>query len=102
MRGIDISRAYWEQCGLPTIEAAHPELLPLLAAGLCGSGSECFGFDDAISRDHDFEPGFCLFLPGEDAVDRRAAFLLERLYARLPREFMGIKRGLMALSLIHI
>ena len=94
MKGIDISRAYWETCGRPAIEAQLPALLPKLAAGLCGSGSECFGFDDEISRDHDFGPGFMLFLPGEDIVDRRAEFQLERLYAKLPREFMGLRRGL--------
>ncbi|MBQ1414659.1 MAG: DUF4037 domain-containing protein, partial [Lachnospiraceae bacterium] len=70
-------------------------LLPHLAAGLIGSGSECFGYDDALSQDHDFEPGFCLFLPGENVVDRRSAFLLERAYAKLPREFMGFRRPLM-------
>ena len=69
-----------------------PELLPLVAAGLCGSGSECWGFDDAISEDHDFEPGFCLFAPGEAVVDRKAAFELERAYAKLPKEFMGYRR----------
>ncbi len=94
MRGLDISRAYFEAYGKPMLEAQFPELLPLLAAGLFGSGSECFGFDDDVSRDHDFEPGFMLLLPGEDVVDRRTAFLLERAYARLPREFMGLKRGL--------
>ena len=77
------------------LEADFPELLPHLAAGLFGSGSECFGFDDEVSRDHDFEPGFCLFLPGEDIVDRRTAFLLERAYAKLPKEFRGVRRPLM-------
>ena len=72
-----------------------PELLPYLAVGLTGSGSECFGYDDEVSQDHDFEPGFCLFLPGEDVVDRRTAFRLERAYAKLPREFEGFVRPVM-------
>ena len=46
-----------------------------------------------LSRDHDFEPGFCLWLPEEELVDRRQEFLLERAYAKLPREFMGIERA---------
>ena len=96
MKGIDIARAYWEQCGRPMLESDFPELMPMIAAGLTGPGSECFGFDDDVSRDHDFEPGFCLFLPGEDRVDRRTAFRLERACAGLPREFMGLRRSLMA------
>ena len=96
MKGLEIARAYFEQFGLPMLREQFPGLLPLIAAGLTGSGSECFGFDDEISRDHDFEPGFCLFLPDEETVSRRDAFLLERAYARLPREFMGLRRGLTA------
>ena len=95
MRGLELARAYYEQCGRLMLEAQFPQLLPHVAAGLFGSGSECFGYDDDISRDHDFEPGFMLLLPGEDVVSRRDAFLLERAYARLPRDFMGLRRGLM-------
>lgn len=94
MRGLELARAYYEAYGKPMLERQFPELLPRVAAGLFGGGSECFGYDDGISRDHDFEPGFMLLLPGEDAVDRRTAFLLERAYAGLPREFMGLRRGL--------
>ena len=94
MRGLELTRAYFEAYGRPMLESRFPELLPRVAAGLFGSGSECFGYDDEISRDHDFEPGFMLLLPGEDAVDRRTAFLLERACAGLPREFMGVRRSL--------
>ena len=95
MTGLEMSKAYFEAYGMPMLRERFPELLPLLSAGLTGSGSECFGFDDETSRDHDFEPGFCLFLPEEDRVSRRDAFLLERAYAALPKEFMGCRRGLM-------
>ena len=94
MTGLELSRAYYEAFGLPMLQG-FPHLLPLVAAGLTGSGSECFGYDDEVSRDHDFEPGFCLFLPDEETVSRRDAFLLERAYAALPREFMGFTRPLM-------
>ena len=96
MNGLELSRAYYAQYGEPMLRERFPQLMPLLAAGLAGSGSECWGYDDEISRDHDFEPGFSLFLPGEDVVDRRTAFALERAYAALPKEFMGFKRAMLA------
>ena len=96
MKGIELSKAFFEEYGKPMLEAEFPELMPYLCAGLFGSGSECFGFDDDISTDHDFEPGFCLFLPDESVVDRRQAFLLERAYAKLPKEFMGARRSLLS------
>ena len=95
MKGLELAREYYRAYGESMLSEQFPELLPKLAVGLIGSGSECFGFDDEVSRDHDFEPGFCIFLPGEDEVDRRTAFLLERAYAKLPKEFMGASRSLM-------
>ena len=96
MNGLEISRAYFGKYGMPMLEEKFPELLPYVAAGLFGSGSECFGFDDELSRDHDFDPGFMLLLPGEDIVDRKREFALERAYASLPKEFMGVERPKMA------
>lgn len=92
---MTLSREFYKTYGEPMLREQFPELIPCLAAGLTGSGSECFGFDDEVSRDHDFEPGFCLFLPGEDVIDRRTAFQLERAYAGLPKEFGGAARPLM-------
>ena len=96
MKGLELSEKYFESYGRPMLAEQFPEVMPYVAVGLLGSGSECFGFDDDISRDHDFEPGFCIFLPGEEVVDRRTAFLLERAYAKLPQEFSGISRSRLA------
>lgn len=93
MNGLELSRGYYEEFGKPMLETDFADILPYLAAGLVGSGSERYGFDDEISRDHDFEPGFCIFLPGEEVVDRRRAFQLERAYAKLPKEYGGVKRA---------
>jgi len=95
MNGLELSLAFYEACGRPVLEREFSALLPQLAVGLCGSGSECFGYDDEVSRDHDFEPGFCIFLPDETVVDRRSEFLLERAYAKLPKEFLGFRREVM-------
>ena len=92
MTGLELARAYWETYGVPMIHDQFPEYEEIVAAALTGSGSECYGFDDEVSRDHDFEPGFCLFIPGEEIVDRRTAFQMERAYAKLPAEFEDFRR----------
>ena len=96
MNGLELSERFYLEYGRPMLEEQFPELLSKIAVGLFGSGSECFGFDDEVSRDHDFEPGFLVLLPGEEIVDRRAAFLLERAYAKLPKEYLGINRSAVA------
>ncbi|MBE6632476.1 MAG: DUF4037 domain-containing protein [Ruminococcaceae bacterium] len=92
MKGLELSERYYKEYGEKMIRDSFREYEKYIAVGLAGSGSECFGYDDDISRDHDFEPGFCLFLPGEDVIDRKTAFALERAYAKLPKEFLGYKR----------
>ena len=68
MKGIKLSEKFFKQYGLPMLENDFPELLPQIACGLLGEGSECFGFDDEISKDHDFDAGFCIFLPDENSL----------------------------------
>ena len=94
MKGLELSRRFYEEYGAPMIHERFPELEHTLAVGLSGAGSECFGYDDEISQDHDFEPGFCIFTP--DSVDRHTAFRLERAYASLPREYLGFTRAAVA------
>ncbi len=93
MKGIELSEKFYIEYGAPMISAEFPNIEHLIATGIAGSGSECMGFDDDTSRDHDFEPGFCIFLPDEKTVDLPTEFALERAYSRLPTEFMGYKRN---------
>ncbi|MBR5524973.1 MAG: DUF4037 domain-containing protein [Clostridia bacterium] len=92
MKGLELSRLFYEEYGIPLLRE-FPQEAPHIAVGLCGSGSECFGYDDELSTDHDFEPGFCLFLPDEEIIDSRTAFRLERAYAKLPRVYLGYHRS---------
>jgi hypothetical protein len=64
---MDLSREYFYNQAKPALEAAFPDLFPRMAFGLVGNGSECFGFDDAISRDHDWGVDFCIWLLDADA-----------------------------------
>lgn len=90
MNGLTLATQFWEQVARPQIELDCPELLDHAAFGLVGEGSECFGFDDLISRDHDWGPGFCIWMDDQawDLYRKTAA----ALYARLPREFYGFRR----------
>lgn len=92
MKGLELSEKYYYEFGAPMIHSEFPDIESIIAIGLIGSGSECFGFDDEISTDHDFEPGFCMFIPDENIIDRKTAFRLEKAYSSLPKEFMGYKR----------
>ena len=90
MKGLELSESYYNEYGKRMIEESFFEYADRIAVGLVGEGSECLGFDDDFSEDHDFEPGFCLFITEED--ERKFGFKLERAYARLPKEFMGYSR----------
>lgn len=96
MKGLEISEKYYFEFGEKMLNSEFSDIKGKIAVGLCGSGSECFGFDDDISKDHDFEAGFCIFIPDENIIDRKTAFSLERAYAKLPKEFMGIKKSLIS------
>lgn len=87
IKGLELAQLYYEVYGKPMIEEKYPGYRGRIAAGLVGHGSECLGFDDEISRDHDFGPGFCLWLSGEDYA--RIGERLQADYERLPQEFLG-------------
>lgn len=95
MKGIELCREYYYAYGEAMLRERFPEIYAAAAIGLVGGGSECLGYDDDISQDHDFEPGFCIFLSCGD-FDEATLFNLERAYAGLPREFEGVKRSVTA------
>lgn len=67
MNGLQISREYFNNIARPRLEDDFPDLFPRLAAGLVGNGSECFGFDDEISQDHDWGADFFIWVSEDDA-----------------------------------
>lgn len=87
MKGLELSQKYYETYGRTMIDERFPEIADQTAAGLVGYGSECLGFDDEISRDHDYGPSFCIWLPGE--IYARYGKSVQAAYDALPKEFMG-------------
>lgn len=86
--GMQLAQLYWQTYGKALL--ANPKFAKYknrIAAGSVGHGSECYGFDDEISRDHDFGPGFCLWLTDEDYAEIGAD--LQAAYDALPRKYAG-------------
>lgn len=90
MRGLELAERYFTVCGLPLLDDAFSEIRERTAAGLIGLGSECLGFDDELSRDHDWGPGFCLWLTAADY--EQFGRLLTDAYQNLPKVFEGFER----------
>lgn len=84
-KGLDIAEAYFFDVCYPILQKEFSAYLPRMAAGLVGEGSECYGFDDRISRDHDFGPSFQIFIPSAD-MEVYGKKLAERLET-LPKTF---------------
>ena len=89
--GLALARALWNDLGKPLIAGRYSAYQGRIAAGLVGYGSECFGFDDELSRDHDFAPRFCLWLTDEDydAIGEQ----LQADYDALSRDFTVAEQG---------
>lgn len=87
MKGLELAEEYYRSCWMPLAPARFASVWQRVAAGLAGPGSECFGFDDDLSRDHDWGPGFCLWLTDED--HREFGPALQQAYEGLPTPFRG-------------
>ena len=89
MKGMELARSYYNEYA-PSILEKFPAYGDRMAFGLVGEGSECYGYDDEISQDHDFGPGFCIWITRETAMEAGAE--IQKAYEALPREHMGYVR----------
>jgi tetratricopeptide (TPR) repeat protein len=90
MSGLELCKKYYETYGITMINEKFPEYAGRIAVGLVGSGSDCMGYDDRTSQDHDWGPEFCLWLTDETYAE--IGKKLEEEYDNLPTEFMGYRR----------
>ncbi len=88
---IENSREFYEQYGKPMLHKYFSEYEKRIAVGLVGEGSDCFGFDDAISTDHDYEVGFCMWLTKADY--NTIGLELQRKYEELILDYRSQVHG---------
>jgi hypothetical protein len=87
MKGLELAEKFYQEVARPLLAERLSEFEQRIAVGLVGEGSECFGFDDEISRDHDWGPGFCMWLTAGDYAEIGAE--LQRWYDELPKWYLG-------------
>lgn len=85
--GMELCRAYYETYGRAMIHEKFPEYEGRIAVGLAGEGSDCFGYDDEFSRDHDWGPSFMMWV--SDRVYEEIGERLQAAYEELPQTFLG-------------
>lgn len=88
--GIQLCRSYYEAYGKPMIETQFPDYKDKIAVGLVGKGSDCFGFDDEYSRDHDYGPRFVMWVTAKTYEEIGEA--LQQAYEKLPTSYQGVER----------
>jgi len=90
MKGLELCERFFHEVGRPALERGCGDLVERLAIGLVGDGSECLGYDDQFSRDHDWGPGFCVWMTMVDFA--AAGEKIQAIYEGLPRSFDGHER----------
>lgn len=94
MKGLELCRRYFEAHGREMLQTEFSEYLDKITVGLVGEGSDCFGFDDEMSKDHDFGPRFCLWISRETYDEIGGE--LQKAYDALPDTFEGYTRNMTA------
>lgn len=87
MNGLELCREYYKEICRPAIKDSFPGDISKMAFGLVGDGSECYGFDDEISQDHDFGPRIMIWLTPENFDEFGEK--LQKFVLNLPRKFSG-------------
>lgn len=89
---MELSYRFFHEVMYPLLKAEYPILLDKCAFGLIGEGSECYGYDDEFSKDHDFSPLCCIFVPHICYQDYYP--LINEMLKKLPDNYDGYQLGL--------
>ena len=85
--GLELSRTFFRDCVLPILTTHFPD--QRFAAARIGKGSEVLGYDDAMSRDHDWGPRLSLLLPQDDVEAGVDKAIDSALRSHLPPSVCG-------------
>lgn len=102
---LERSEEFYRKYGKKMIAEQFPEYSKRIAAGVVGEGSDCFGFDDYISADHDYGQGFILWLTESDY--QKIGEKLQKAYEQLLHDhaldlqkgtFLSARRGVKSIN----
>lgn len=89
IKGLELSKRYFYDIVLPEFEKKLNDILSLCAFGLVGEGSECYGYDDELSKDHDFGPSVCIWLRKDDYLKYKDR--INKVLETLPKTYLGFQ-----------
>lgn len=89
MNALLINEAYFQLLVLPRLQEALQSKVERVAVGLVGEGSECYGFDDELSADHDYGLALRVWLTPEDFKDFGGE--LHSQLGMVPQEFENLR-----------
>lgn len=88
MRGLELSEKFFHEVVYPILQTEYQALLPMLAIGFLGSGSEILGFDDELSQDHNFSPRVHIFVT-EPQGEPFMATIRQTIIDAAPAHYLG-------------
>lgn len=97
IKGLELSERFYDEAVKPMLTERFPKLRGAWAAGLVGHGSECYGYDDGLSADHDYGADVCIWLTKKDYENdapamRKAYEDARRTWAKTAEERYGISQ----------
>lgn len=89
IKGLELSKRYFYDIVLPEFVKKLNDIFSLCAFGLVGEGSECYGYDDELSKDHDFGPSVCIWLRKDDYLKYK--YRINKVLKNLPKTYLGFQ-----------
>ena len=89
IKGLELSKRYFYDIVLPEFEKKLNDIFSLCAFGLVGEGSECYGYDDELSKDHDFGPSVCIWLRKDNYLKYK--YRINKVLETLPKTYLGFR-----------